>query len=281
MASHRSLTKNSSMTDTKVEPFLKWAGGKRWLTKSSKLAVPEKYASYYEPFLGGGAVFFHLQPESGLVSDKNPELANLYAVIRDHPGEVRSRMEQHQVLHSKEHYYNLREQEPTTDIERAVRFLYLNRACWNGLYRVNQRGRFNVPKGTKKRVVFDFDNFDAASKALKKVNLLCSDFECVIDQAQEGDFLFVDPPYTANHNFNGFLRYNEQIFSWDDQERLYAALVRACERGCLITVTNADHESVRNLYANATYKQVSRASVIAGIASKRNAVTEAIFTFNH
>ncbi len=268
------------MTNPTIGPLLKWAGGKRWLVKSGMLTIPNAYGSYYEPFLGGGAVFFHLLPGSGFVSDKNPELINLYQVIRDQPSMIKSEMEKHQRLHCKEHYYRVRGEESEGSLQRAVRFLYLNRACWNGLYRVNRDGRFNVPIGTKKNVIFDVDDFDGASNALRKVNILCCDFELVINKAKMYDFIFVDPPYTAKHNFNGFRRYNEQIFSWNDQERLYNSLERAANRGCFITVTNADQKSVRDLYKKASYQQVSRTSVIAGIGSKRGAVTEAIFTFN-
>lgn len=268
------------MTKVTLEPLLKWPGGKRWLMRSGQLLIPKRYRSYYEPFLGGGAIFFYLQPTNGLISDKNAELINLYRVVRDYPNKIKKKMEQHQLLHCKEHYYEVRNLEPKCTIDRAARFLYLNRACWNGLYRVNSKGRFNVPIGTKQKIVFDYDDFARMSRVLKNVSLRCSDFESVIDKAQKNDFIFADPPYTVKHNLNGFIRYNEDIFSWQDQERLFSALERAANRGCFIAVTNADHENVRDLYKNATYQQVSRSSVIAGVGGKRGIVTEAIFTFN-
>ena len=268
------------MKKGRLEPLLKWAGGKRWLAQSVNLLIPKKYGSYYEPFLGGGAIFFYLQPSRGLISDKNAELINLYEIVRDYPLKIKEEMEWHQLLHSKEHYYKVRSMEPKCKIERAVRFLYLNRTCWNGLYRVNREGRFNVPIGTKQKVVFDYDDFVRMSRILKNIDLRCSDFEDVIDKAKKNDFIFVDPPYTVKHNFNGFIQYNEKIFSWLDQERLHRALERAANKGCFIIVTNADCESVRDLYKNANYQQVSRKSVIAGAGHKRGIVTEAIFTFN-
>ena len=134
--------------------------------------------------------------------------------------------------------------------------------------------------GTKQKIVFDYDDFIGMSGVLQNVSLLCSDFEDVIDQAEKNDFIFVDPPYTVKHNLNGFIQYNEEIFSWQDQERLFNVLERAASRGCFITVTNADHESIRDLYKSATYRQVSRSSVLAGVGHKRGTVTEAIFTFN-
>jgi DNA adenine methylase len=268
------------MVSVMSKPLLKWAGGERWLVRSHDLLIPARYGSYFEPFVGGGAVFFFLRPRTGVICDTNTELVNLYRVVRDHPETMRMELQRHQALHSKQHYYAMRAHDPECEIERAVRFLYLNRACWNGLYRVNQAGRFNVPIGTKQNILFEEDDFESASDALKMVDIKCSDFENVIDSAQAGDFIFVDPPYTVKHNFNGFLRYNERIFSWGDQERLYEALERAAARGCLITVTNADHESVRELYAKAFYRQVSRPSMIASLQHGRGAVTEAIFTFN-
>ena len=190
---------------------------------------------------------------------KVTELINLYRIVRDYPQIMKEEMERHQILHNKEHYYEVRDLEPKCEIERAVRFLYLNRACWNGLYRINRKGRFNVPIGTKQKVIFDCDDFDGTAKALKNINLRCSDFEEAINEAKKNDFIFVDPPYTVKHNFNGFIRYNEEVFSWEDQERLYGALKRAANRGCFITVTNADHESVKKLgvYTLLTSKGIS------------------------
>ena len=175
----------------------------------------------------------------------------------------------------------MRELEPQCMIERAARFLYLNRACWNGLYRVNRKGRFNVPIGTKQKVAFESDDFEGVSRLLKKMELRCADFEEVVDKASYKDFVFVDPPYTVKHNLNGFIKYNDEMFSWQDQERLLRSVERAANRGCYVTVTNADHDSVKSLYKNANYKQIPRASIIAGPTDKRVKITEAMFTYNH
>lgn len=261
--------------------MLKWAGGKRWLVRSNDFVIPKKIGSYYEPFLGGGSVFFYLQPDFGVVSDKNPELINFYETVRDYPLKLKGNIERHQALHSNDHYYKTRALEPQCMIERAARFLYLNRTCWNGLYRVNRKGQFNVPIGTKQKVAFESDDYEGVSNVLKQIELRCSDFENVIDEASENDFVFVDPPYTVKHNLNGFVKYNDEMFSWQDQERLLRSVERAANRGCLVTVTNADHESVKSLYKNANYKQISRASIIAGPKQNRVSITEAIFTYNH
>jgi len=243
--------------------------------------MPERYRAYVEPFLGGGSVFFALEPKCGLLNDCNKELMNMYRVLRDHPEMLRECLQDHQKFHSENHYYEVRSKIPSDKIKRAARFLYLNRACWNGLYRVNRDGVFNVPKGTKDKVFFETDDYVGASKALRKVELRSTDFEKIIDEAEPGDFVFVDPPYTVKHNLNGFARYNERIFSWSDQERLAKSVERAFQRGCFVAVTNADHESVRKLYDFANYSPLTRSSVLAADSSKRAPTTEALFRCNY
>ena len=264
-----------------VNPFLKWAGGKRWLATSSDLELPKSYARYIEPFLGSGAIFFRLQPASALLSDLNAELIELYTVVRDDPKGLLCALEVHHKKHDKDYYYSIRASRPDTCLGRAARTLYLNRTCWNGLYRVNLRGEFNVPIGTKTQVLFDGETFENASEALCRAEIRCSDFQDVLEEASEGDFVFVDPPYTVQHNLNGFLKYNEHIFSWTDQIRLCDAVKAASARGAAILITNADHESVRALYRGVCdYRPVSRASVLAGKAQHRGKTTEALFAVN-
>ena len=264
-----------------TSPILKWAGGKRWLVAGGRLPKPQNYNRYVEPFLGSAAVFFHLKPKAALLSDLNADLINLYRVVRDAPGEFEERMFVHQAMHSKEYYYEVRSHSCVDKIDAAARFLYLNRTCWNGLYRVNKRGEFNVPIGTKQAVIMETDDFQSVSEALKLTELRNEDFEVIVDETRTGDFLFVDPPYTVQHNFNGFLKYNERIFSWQDQVRLRDSLQRAAQRGVSIVLTNADHVSVRELYGRGfLYKQLARQSVLAGKSDGRGSTTEAIFTYN-
>jgi DNA adenine methylase len=261
-------------------PFLKWAGGKRWLMQAG-LPRPHGFERYVEPFLGGGAIFFGLRPERALLSDINPALIELYEVMRDMPDALRKCMEAHHRQHNHDHYYEVRAQRPESRVDRAARTLYLNRTCWNGLYRVNRRGEFNVPIGTKTAVVMPDDDFGAISTLLKQVDIICCDFELTIDQTKAGDFLFVDPPYTVKHNMNGFVKYNECIFTWADQVRLRDAVSRAANRGAAVVVTNADHTSIIELYDKvAEYKSVPRSSVLAGPADRRGKTTEALFIAN-
>jgi DNA adenine methylase len=263
-----------------VQPFLKWAGGKRWLAESSDLYVPSSYQRFVEPFLGGAAMFFALSPKDALLSDINSELIQLYEVVRDEPSELRRLLEYHQGRHSAQHYYRVRETPSADKLERAARTLYLNRTCWNGLYRVNRKGQFNVPVGTKTNILLE-ENFDKVADLLSRAELRCCDFEDAVDQVSSGDFLFVDPPYTVKHNMNGFVKYNETIFSWADQLRLRDACMRAARRGAYVVATNADHESVRELYKNiADYRPLNRKSVLAANSARRGATTEALFVLN-
>lgn len=256
-------------------PFLKWAGGKRWLADQYPEIFHENCERYVEPFLGGGAIFFAKNPESALLSDANGALIECYEVVRDHPEQLMRRLEFHQECHNAEHYYSVRAEIPSDRIARVARFLYLNRTCFNGLYRVNLQGVFNVPIGTKTAVVLPTDDFIGASEALKNASLSVADFERILDQCAEGDFAYLDPPYTANHNNNGFLKYNEKIFSWSDQVRLKNAALSAAGRGAKVVVSNAAHASVVDLYRNVgDVIFVSRASVLAADRSKRGAVQE-------
>jgi DNA adenine methylase len=259
-----------------VLPFLKWAGGKRWLTNNPEFNVPEFSGRYIEPFLGSGSIFFSLQPKDAILSDLNSELIATYVALRDEHANVSQFLKKHARNHSKKYYYKVRdEMKPRSTAGRAARFLYLNRTCWNGLYRVNLAGKFNVPKGTKSNVILETDDFDSVSKALSRAKLICCDFEAIIDQAQSDDLIYADPPYTVRHNMNGFIKYNEVLFSWEDQKRLRAALLRASARGAKFLLSNADHASVRELYADiASVRVVNRASIISGDRAARGTTTE-------
>ena len=260
-----------------LEPFLKWAGGKRWFAARHMIFVPPEFVRFIEPFLGGGAMFFALQPEASIVSDINLELVGCYVAIRDNPAAISEGLRVHQVMHSKDHYYRVRSSVPSNDIERAVRFLYLNRTCWNGLYRVNKKNEFNVPIGTKSTVEMPNDNFDAVSKVLNRATILSCDFEETLALAEAGDFAFVDPPYTVKHNLNGFVKYNDKIFTWLDQVRLRNAIEEAASRGVKILVTNANHSSIRELYEGLGRQDiVSRSSVLAAQAEHRASTDELV-----
>ncbi|AMS43293.1 DNA adenine methylase [Aminobacter aminovorans] len=260
-----------------LRPFLKWAGGKRWLVERSEFQVPSFSGNYIEPFLGGGSVFFHVAPDRSIISDLNTRLVEAYLSIKCDWQSVVTFLESHQKRHSPQHYYAERAMEYSNVAERGAQFIYLNRACWNGLYRENLRGQFNVPIGSKTKILYEYDDFRSVSERLKNAEIVNCDFEVSINRAGDSDFLFVDPPYTTAHNFNGFVKYNQKIFSWDDQIRLRNALVRAAHRGCAIIVTNAGHSSISELYNGVgRITELSRASVISGKVDGRQETSEKV-----
>lgn len=262
-------------SDVKVVPFLKWAGGKRWFADRHINLLPQSYHNYVEPFLGGGALFFAAAPRYSILSDLNSDLIDVYHIVRDQPKLLKEKLAEHHRCHNLEHYYKTRSSKPTEKVELAAWFLYLNRTCFNGLYRVNLKNEFNVPIGTKSDVVLPTDNFDELSRRLSNAELVCCDFEKTIDRANEGDFVFIDPPYTVKHNLNGFVKYNDKIFAWSDQIRLRDAVVRASKRGAMIMITNANHKSIRELYDGVgSQTPIKRASVLAASSSYRASVEE-------
>lgn len=263
-----------------MKPFIKWAGGKRWILSDPRFALPSFEGRYIEPFLGGGAVFFHLAPKSAILSDINGRLVETYQAIKTDWQQVVAILEKMQTLHSKEFYYLERDRTHERPHERAAQFLYLNRTCFNGLYRENLKGQFNVPIGTKSRVLMADDDFEKVSLILADVSISACDFEETMSKAGEGDLIFIDPPYTTAHNINGFVKYNQKIFNWEDQQRLQRCVVSAKERGAKIILTNADHDSIHDLYAELGPPIIlGRASVIAGSSGSRTSTTEVLYAF--
>ena len=258
-----------------LDPFLKWAGGKRWLARSSKWLFPATYDRYVEPFLGGGAIFFSEQPDSASLSDANPRLIATYQALKEDWEAVYAHLSEYAAHHSDAFYYEARGTARSEPAAEAARFIYLNRTCWNGLYRVNLKGEFNVPRGSKTRVLMDTDDFGGVASALSSATLAVRDFEVALAEAGQGDFVFLDPPYTVAHNNNGFLKYNETIFSWSDQERLKEAALSAASRGASVLVLNAKHSSVEELYSGiGRHHTVSRHSVISAASGHRKGVQE-------
>lgn len=264
----------------KISPFLKWPGGKRWFVNKYKDVFPNEIQTYYEPFLGGGSVFFVLQPKNAVIADVNKELINLYKIMRDNPNGLKELLMEHQLKHSKEYYYQTRLCSSENDLERAAKFLYLNRTCYNGMYRVNKKGEFNVPIGTKKNCTYDLDLFDTYATLLKRADICVDDFQNIIAKARKDDLVFADPPYAVQKKQDGFIKYNDQLFTWNDQVRLFKSLKDAKARGAKIVLTNVDCEEVREMYELGGFfvKEIERVSSIAGKATKRGVVTELLIT---
>lgn len=279
------LVEGADVATPVLVPFLKWPGGKRWFVGNHANLLPSEYGVYVEPFLGAGAVYFHLRPTRALLGDVNADLVETYRAIRDDWQALEASLRYRQRRHRKDpdaYYYWLRAKKPSELVQRASRLIYLNRTCFNGIYRVNRKGEFNVPRGSKDKVVIETDDFEAMSKVLAGAELMPGDFEALIDRANSGDFAFCDPPYTVRHNYNGFRKYNEVLFSWADQERLAQALTRAALRGVKVVCTNANHQSVRELYDSALFERrvVSRYSRISADNTGRSHFEELIIRAN-
>jgi DNA adenine methylase len=259
-----------------IPPFLKWPGGKRWAASViGHLVRKNLNGTYFEPFLGGGAVFFWLQPQTAVLSDINQDLINTYCVVRRHPKKLMAGISNLTV--SKSAYYRLRSSAPTDSVERAIRFIYLNRTAFSGLYRVNSSGRFNVPYGGGERtpqILLDTPLLLNASKVLTNAEIKCCDFEEILGFAKRGDVVYCDPTYTVTHDSNGFIRYNERNFSWKDQQRLAKAATRAAQKGVTVLVSNAHHEAIRGLYPGAKFAILERQSTLCANSSKRRTVNE-------
>ena len=262
-----------------IAPFLTWAGGKRWLVNQYAALFPAKFNTYYEPFLGSGATFFSLCPQSAYLSDLNIDLINAYKQIQMQHKLVVEKLYEHSKEHSHEYYYTMRDCNFSNDIERAAQFIYLNRTCWNGLYRVNKSGNFNVPIGSKTNVLLNIADIEKISNLLKKITISHGDF-CEIDKyIQHDDFIYYDPPYTVRHNNNGFIKYNKKLFSWEDQERLYASALAAKSKGAFVAVSNANHQSIRDLYSKDFKIHVLERYVsISGCRSGRKKTEEVFIT---
>jgi DNA adenine methylase len=279
------LGRSSDVAGPRLVPFLKWPGGKRWFVCNHADLLPSEYRTYVEPFLGAGAIYFHLKPQRALLGDINADLVDTYRAIKDDWQALKASLRYRHRRHREDpdtYYYWLRAKVPSDLVQRASRLIYLNRTCFNGIYRVNRQGQFNVPRGTKDKVVLESDDFESMSRILAGAELVAGDFEELIDRASSGDFVFCDPPYTVRHNYNGFLKYNEVLFSWADQERLAQALVRAALRGVKVVCTNANHQSVRELYNNALFERrvVSRYSRISADNTGRSYFEELVIRAN-
>lgn len=262
------------------EPFLKWLGGKRWAVPIL-LPLARRFlregGTYYEPFLGGGALFFALRPPKATLSDVNYELISTYRAVRRCPAKVQAALRNIPV--SRSQYYGLRSSAPRSLLDRAVRFLYLNRLAFGGIYRLNRQGRFNVPynggtRGTD--LLWRTNTLRQAARALRKARLTAGDFSAALDLAGPGDLVYCDPTYTVAHNNNCFVRYNECNFRWTDQIRLASAAERAVKRGASILVTNADHPSIISLYRDWSIFRLVRHSGVSPDPTKRRLTSELV-----
>ena len=267
-----------------AQPFLKWAGGKRQLLPVIKEFIP-KFTQYYEPFVGAGAVLFFLQPKKSTINDTNSELINCYQVIKDNPEKLLDLCQQHKEKNSKEYYYKLREQDRSRDfylktsVERAARIIYLNKTCFNGLFRVNNNGQFNVPYGKYVNpTIADAKVIRAINTYLNQndVQILNGDFEKAVSTAKKGAFIYFDPPYHPISNTSSFTGYNMKGFGEDEQKKLKNLCDKLSDKGCKVLISNSSASLIRELYTDSRYKieEVNASRAINVVSSKRSKIKE-------
>lgn len=277
--------KKSDKYNLLVQPFLKWAGGKRQLMPVIKKYIPQKYTQYYEPFVGAGAVLFSLQPAKTVINDTNKELMNCYNVIRDNPEGLLELCKEHEKKNSKDYYYTLRSQDrhstfkTLSSVKRAARLIYLNKTCFNGLFRVNSKGQFNVPYGNPiNPLIADPVVIRAVSNFLnqRSVRICEGDFADSVSTAKKGAFVYFDPPYHPISDTSSFTGYSINGFGEREQERLKLVCDKLSDRGCHVLVSNSNAPFIHELYSDSRYEIVEiRASrAINAVGSKRGKIQE-------
>lgn len=258
-----------------VDPLLKWPGGKRWLAKVIAPTLRSFLQGiYYEPFLGGGAMFLSLSPDSAVLGDCNRDLIQFYQTLQREPDAVVDSVFRHK--NTKDVYYQVRSSIPRSEVGKAARFLYLNRTCWGGVYRLNRNGEFNVPFGDSGRVICRRSHARAIAEVLSTVEVKCCDFSELCRSARTGDVVYCDPPYTTKGAGNGFLRYNEMLFSWNDQKRLAKEAKNAHKRGAFVAVSALNHFEVLELYKGWWKLVLRRMSLVGRERASRKKIEEVV-----
>lgn len=272
----------------KGKPFVKWAGGKRQIIDKLKKYAPEDFNTYYEPFVGGGALLFELSPKKAVINDYNKELINVYECIKDaNKFEKMCReLNHHEVEHSEEYYYEIRNIDrdknkfnKLSDYKRAARTIYLNKACFNGLYRVNSKNEFNVPFGKKNKVnTYEGQNLGIISGYLNynDITIMSVDFEESVKSAKEGDFVYFDPPYDSDTTT--FNSYTEDGFGKDEQKRLARVFKELSDRGCYVMLSNHNTKLINELYKDFNIHVIEAKRNINSNGKKRGKVEEVIIT---
>ena len=266
------------------KPFLKWAGGKRQLISQMDPFFPIKFNKYIEPFVGGGAIFFYLLPKRAILMDINQELINVYNVIKNNIKELINSLKKH--INEQEYYYKIRnlDRDPSiyeslTNVEKASRTIYLNRCCYNGLYRVNSKGQFNVPFGRYKNPQFcDEKNLIAVHKALKNVEIVNASFEKCLDFAEKDDFIYFDPPYVPISSSSNFTSYTKDNFGREDQIKLLDVFKALDERGCKVMLSNSYNDFILDLYKGYKINILQAKRAINSDAKKRGEIRELLIT---
>ncbi len=261
-------------------PFLKWAGGKTKLIQQYNFYFPKVYKTYYEPFLGGGAVFFYLNPTNATLTDINAELVNAYRCVKDNVEELIKLLDIHQLKHSRDYYYDVRRFAYATDLEKAASLIYLNKTCFNGLYRENSQGEFNVPIGKYKNPkICNPVLLRAVSVTLQNAQIEVRPFEDILNYARSGnDFVYFDPPYHPLSSTSNFTAYSRYLFSQNDQIRLKEVFAELAKRGVKVMLSNSDCEFIRELYSEFNIYSILASRLINSKATKRGKISEVLIT---
>ncbi len=267
-----------SPSSLRLKPFLRWVGGKSWLSKHLQQLDNLIFENYHEPFLGGAATFFYLRSErKSYLSDLNPELINAYLAVRDDLSSVIKVLKKFE--NNEQYYYHIRTKRFDSSVEDAAKFIYLNQTSFNGIYRVNLKGEYNVPYGFRLKNFLDEAHLHEVSLVLKNVELSVADFDIVKQNLSPADLVFLDPPYTVSHNNNGFIKYNEKLFSLDDQYRLKKLVDYISATGAFYILTNAAHYKIKEIFeSDSSVYKVGRVSLIGGLNAQRGNINELIFT---
>ena len=272
----------------KGKPFVKWAGGKRQIIDKLKMYVPDEFDTYYEPFVGGGALLFELSPKKAVINDSNKELMNVYEVLCDEEKfkKMCNVLNSYEVKHSEEFYYDLRNKDRNkntfnrlSDYTRAARTIYLNKACFNGLYRVNSKNEFNVPFGKKTKVnTYEGGNLITVSNYLtmNDIKMLSTDFEDVVKTAKKGDFVYFDPPYDSDTGT--FNSYTDEGFGKEQQRRLARVFKELDEKGVYVMLSNHNTTLINELYKDYNIHVIEAKRNINANGKKRGKVEELIIT---
>jgi DNA adenine methylase len=272
MTMHMTAKKTKAQALPAPKPFVKWAGGKRQLINLLLENAPAAYGAFYEPFVGGGALLLNLLPKKVVVSDVNAELINAYQVIRQDVEGLLASLQHHR--NEETHFYRVRAQDPAgmSAVERASRFIFLNKTCFNGLYRENSKGQFNVPFGRYKNPnIDDRENLEAIAAYLNgaQVEILCQDFKATAGMAKAGDFVYFDPPYHPISQTASFTRYVRGDFTARDQEELAETFRQLAGRGCQVMLSNSNVPFIKELYRDFNIVEVEAARFINCKAEKR------------
>jgi DNA adenine methylase len=234
--------------------FLRWIGGKSKIIQTLGKYTPNKFERYWEPFLGGASMFFYLKPSLSFLSDSNKDLINCYMTVKYHPDELSEQLEKHRINHSKDYYYQIRSEYNLggNKIDQSAKFIYLNKTCFNGIYRVNLHGKFNVPYGEKKSPnIPNKSSLRAASNLLRTANIKCRSFEEIKSQdIKQNDFIYLDPPYPPLNGTSNFIHYTQERFLSKDQEKLAEIANELDVKKSKVMITNADIPIIRQLYKN-------------------------------